>query len=44
MFELPDLLHCDALMLRATAPPDAQCFVLDERRREIGRVVADARR
>jgi hypothetical protein len=40
MFEDSDLLRRDVLVLRATAPPDAQFSVLDETGREIGRVVA----
>ena len=41
MFEDADLVQRDVLVLRATAPPDAQFSVLDERGREIGRVLAE---
>jgi hypothetical protein len=41
MFEDSDLLQHDVLVLRFTAPPDAQFSVLDETGREIGRVVAE---
>lgn len=41
MFEDSDLLQRETLVLRATAPPDAQFAVLDETGREIGRVVAE---
>ena len=41
MFEDSDLLQRDMIVLRATAPPDAQFSVLDDRGREIGRVVAE---
>jgi hypothetical protein len=41
MFEDSDLLLRDVVMLRATAPPDAQFSVLDETGREISRVVAE---
>ena len=43
MFEDSDLLRRDVLVLRATAPPDAQFSVLDETGREIGRVIAEGR-
>jgi hypothetical protein len=41
MFEDSDLLRRDTLVLRATAPPDAQFSVLDETGREIGRVISE---
>ena len=41
MIQDSDLLRHDVLVLSATAPPDAQFAVLDERGREIGRVVAE---
>jgi len=41
MFEDSDLLQRDMLVLRATAPPDAQFLVLDETGREIGRLIAE---
>jgi hypothetical protein len=41
MFEDSDLLQQDVLVLRATAPPDDQFTVLDEKGREIGRVIAE---
>jgi len=41
MFEDSDLLQRNTLVLRATAPPDAQFSVLDETGREIGRVIAE---
>ena len=41
MFEDSDLLPRDTLVLRATAPPDAQFSLLDETGREIGCAVAE---
>jgi hypothetical protein len=41
MFDDSDLLQRDTLVLRATAPPDAQFSVFDETGREIGRVVGE---
>lgn len=41
MVEMSDLLTRDMLVLRATAPPNAQFNVLDERGRRIGRVVEE---
>jgi len=38
VFEDSDLLRHDVLVLRATAPPDAQFSVLDEAGREVGHV------
>src|SRR5215831_3466607 len=41
VIEDSDLLHRNVLVLRATAPPDAQFSVLDKTGREIGRVTAE---
>jgi len=41
MFQDSDLLQRDVLVLRATAPPDAQFSVLDETGREVGHVTKE---